>query len=173
MSLGGLDSKMIIYIILLGGAIVQDLLWRKVKNLYVIAALVAAFLFQTTQLGFHLSTAVTLIQSFGMALAIGIGLYAIRILGAGDIKIFAATAVLLPFQNIPMIYFYSLIWGALFGVIRYILSGKVMTLVQNMISITNPVARKAMEMQTIPFTVAILLGALTDWQLRQHGVQWP
>lgn len=164
---------MSLYIIILIGAIVQDLLWKKVKNFYVIAALVAAFLFQGSQLGYHLTTLITLLQSFGMALAIGVGLYAIRILGAGDIKIFAATAILFPFQNIPMIYFYSLLWGAIFGVFRYILSGKIMTLVQNMISISNPVARKAMEMQTIPFTVAILLGALTDWSLRKHGVHWP
>jgi Flp pilus assembly protein protease CpaA len=173
MPLGGFDTTMTMAVVILIGAVVQDLLWRKVKNLYVIAALVAAFVFQGLQLGFSFNTVLSLVQSFGLALAIGVVLYAIRILGAGDIKIFAATAVLLPLNSIPHIYLYSLIWGAVFGVIRYLLSGKIMTLVLNIVSISNPVARNAMGMQAIPFTVAILLGTLTDWTLRKHGVQWP
>jgi Flp pilus assembly protein protease CpaA len=159
---------MAIYVVIFCGAIAQDLLWRKVKNIYVLAAFLAAFLFQTTQLGFIVSLA--LYQNFLLALSLGIGLYFFKVLGAGDVKIFAASSLLLPLESIPLIYFYSLFWGALFGVIRYSLSGKALTLVHNLIFISNSATRKSVEMQPIPFTVAFLLGALTDWTLRQHGV---
>jgi prepilin peptidase CpaA len=158
------------YVVIFLGAIVQDLLWRKVKNFYVIAAFIAAFLFQWSQLGFMAS--VLLVQNILLSLLIGFGLYFFKIIGAGDIKIFAVSSLLLPVENIPMIYFYSLFWGGVFGIIRYVISGKGLILVQNMIFSSSEVTRKSINMQPIPFTVAFLLGGLTNWTLVQHGMSF-
>jgi prepilin peptidase CpaA len=168
MSPEGLDMKMTIFVVIFCGAIAQDLLWRKVKNFYVIAAFLAAFLFQWFQLGF--TSSVMLLQNLLFSLVIGVGLYLFKILGAGDVKIFSVTSMLLPFESIPMIYFYSLFWGGVFGILRYAVSGKIHTLVYNMIFVADSKTRNSVAMQPIPFTVAFLLGALTDWTLKQHGI---
>lgn len=166
----GVDMEMAIYTAIFFGAIAQDLLWKKVKNSYVISSLISALLFECLRLGFV--AGISLMQNLIYALLIGVGLYLIKALGAGDIKIFAAASLLLPFENIPMIYIYSLIWGALFGVIRYALSGELLTMVHNLIFISNSATRKSVNMQAIPFTVAFLLGALTNWTLNRHGLSF-
>jgi prepilin peptidase CpaA len=164
----GFDIKMTVYAVIFIGAIIQDLIWQKVKNNYVIAAFIAVFLFQIFQIGF--ADTFLLFQNLLLSLLIGVILYFVRVIGAGDVKIFSATSLLIPFESIPLIYFYSLLWGGLFGVLQYFLRGKIRSLIQNMVFILHSEVRKDMELQPIPFTVAILLGALTDWTLVRHGV---
>jgi prepilin peptidase CpaA len=170
MSPDGFDMKTATYVAIFCGAIAQDILWRKVKNAYVILAFLFAFLIQWSQVSF--TSSIYLLQNILISFLLGFALYLLKILGAGDVKIFAASSLLLQTESIPIIYFYALFWGSLFGIIRYAIGGKLLTLIQNMVLITNGITRKSVIAQPIPFTVAFLLGAMTDWALKQHGVNF-
>ncbi len=72
-------------------------------------------------------------------------------LGAGDLKLMMAFGVLTQFETVLEVFVYSLFWGALFGLLRALFSGKFKT-----------IFKKNMQNQgkTFPYTIALFLGWL-------------
>ena len=101
----------------------------------------------------------------------------LKVIGAGDMKLFAAAGILTGWSPIMSVLFFALIWGAVFGVLRALISGKSRLLARNLISLVNRTRQNKqtrlrgdkadLELNRIPFTVAILLGWMS--YLAQQG----
>lgn len=139
---------------------VDDLRSRKVHNELVLTllALVAGSCFYFTGFeGLMTGTGAML-----LALVLTIPLFAFRILGGGDVKLFAVFALAVN----PLIMFwtliYSFVWGALFGVTRAALSNQLLAVVKNTTKIGQRQKVEAQHIHKIPYTFALLLGWLTQ-----------
>lgn len=99
----------------------------------------------------------------------------LKVIGAGDMKLFAAAGILIGWSPVASVLFFALIWGAVFGLLRSTLSGKFRSLCHNLVSIVIGIVRTRqiglqkthLELNRIPFTVAILLGWMS--YLAQQG----
>jgi Flp pilus assembly protein protease CpaA len=139
---------------------VDDLRSRKVHNelILILLALVACSCFYFTGVeGLLTGTGAML-----LALVLTIPLFAFRILGGGDVKLFAVFALAVN----PLIMFwtliYSFVWGALFGVTRAALSSQLLAVVKNTTKIGQRQKVEAQHIHKIPYTFALLLGWLTQ-----------
>lgn len=139
---------------------VDDLRSRKVHNGLVLASLAvviaASFLFRDSN-GWMLGAG-----SMLLALIITIPLFAARILGGGDVKLFAVFAFAVEPVSMFWTLVYSVIWGALFGTTRAILSRQLLALVRSTYKTVGRNKVQAQEIHKIPYTFALLLGWLTQ-----------
>lgn len=85
----------------------------------------------------------------------------LKIIGAGDMKLMAAFGILAGWEAVLTVSAAALLWGAVFGLLRTVLRGEIKTLASNMFSIVVLKDRQGLALQTMPFTVAILMGWLT------------
>ena len=98
-----------------------------------------------------------------------------KVIGAGDMKLLAAAGILIGWSPALSVLFFALIWGAVFGVLHAVLSGNLRLLTRNLVSIVTRADRNrptesegaGLELNRIPFTVAILLGWMS--YLAQQG----
>lgn len=170
------DFKLLICILIFAGAIIQDLLFKKVKNNYLIVSFFIVFCFQVYITGAFASLDLckNILLSFGLSFCF----FMLKIIGAGDAKLFIVISVLLPVSGIIPVFTYSLVWGAIFGLIRYVLSSQIWQLIQNlsilknMIFIENKWSHKNLKFQSLPYTVPLFFGFLTDWSLSSHGIHF-
>jgi len=139
---------------------VDDLRSRKVHNALVLALLAMVVLSSLYFRGFEDSFVG--VGSMLLALIITIPLFAVRILGGGDVKLFSVFALAIDPVSMFWTLVYSFIWGGLFGVTRAVLSKQLLALVRN----THKAARRqkieAQELHKIPYTFALLLGWFTQ-----------
>ncbi|MES2962626.1 MAG: A24 family peptidase [Bdellovibrionota bacterium] len=84
-----------------------------------------------------------------------------KIIGAGDMKLMAAFGIVAGWEAVVTVSVAAVLWGALFGLARTVLRGQIKTLASNIVSIAIFRQRQGLELQTMPFTVAILMGWLT------------
>jgi len=105
-----------------------------------------------------------------LALLITIPLFASRILGGGDVKLFAVFAFAVDPVTMFWTLVYSFIWGALFGVTRAALQKQLGVLVRNTYKIASRQKLQVQEIQKIPYTFALLLGWATQITLLRGGV---
>lgn len=98
--------------------------------------------------------------------AIFLPLVLLKIIGAGDMKLMVAFGLAAGWDAVLSVALYGLFWGAAFGVLASVFRGQGRTLVYNMFSIVAVRERKGLELQKIPFTVAIAMGWLTYLGLR-------
>ncbi len=91
-----------------------------------------------------------------------------RILGAGDMKLMAAFGIVAGWTAVVNVAVYSLIWGAVFGLLVIVLKGQLRGTLANMASIATLKERQGVELQLhkIPYTVALLMGWLTQLTLQ-------
>lgn len=144
--------------------VVDDLRSRKFHN----------WLFLTcVAIGVALTLAVGGASAFPMALlgftagfAVYLPLVLLNIVGAGDLKLMAAFGLVAGWDATLSTAVLSLIWGGIFGVVAVVLRGHLKMLVSNMISIVIVRERQGLELQKIPFTIAMLMGWLTHLVLR-------
>jgi Flp pilus assembly protein protease CpaA len=139
---------------------VDDLRSRKVHNeliLILLALVVGSCFYFTGFEGLMTGTGAML-----LALVLTIPLFAFRILGGGDVKLFAVFALAVN----PLIMFwtliYSFVWGALFGVTRAALSNQLLAVVKNTTKVGQRQKVEAQHIHKIPYTFALLLGWLTQ-----------
>ncbi len=148
---------------------VDDLRSRKVHNALIMALLpVVAF----SSLYFRgIDGTMIGIGAMLLALIITIPLFAVRILGGGDVKLFGVFALALDPVSMFWTLIYSFFWGALFGVTRAALSKQLLALVRNTTKAASRQKIEAQQLQKIPYTFALLLGWLTQLTfLRIAGV---
>lgn len=145
-------------LILLAG-VVDDLRSRKVHNWLFLACAAIAALVSVSMEGLGgLSTATI---GFLAGLGVLLPLVLLKVVGAGDMKLFAAFGAAAGANAVITVAVFSLIWGALFGVIQVVMKGQLMSTLRNMVAIASMKDRTRLELHKIPFTVAIFVGWLT------------
>ncbi len=149
--------------ILLAG-VVDDLRTRKFHNWLFLVCLAVAALSVLVSGG---------LEAFSLALlgllagfAIFLPLVLMKIIGAGDMKLIAAFGLAAGWDGVLYVAVYGLFWGALFGVLATVFRGQGRVLASNMVSIVTLRERKDLTLHMIPFTIAILMGWLTQLFLR-------
>ena len=134
--------------ILLVGAAVQDIRVRKISNLLVLAVLILGIVAMVV-----VGPRVQLWQNFLVfAVLLGLGLvaYTKRVLGAGDVKLFAATALWVDLAGAPRLIAAVLIGG---GLVALLMLGRV---VVGQKQVTEGMRKR----RSVPYGVAIAAGAL-------------
>jgi Flp pilus assembly protein protease CpaA len=96
-------------------------------------------------------------------------MFALQILGGGDVKLFAVFAFCVDPSSMFWTLIYSIIWGALFGLIRAALQNNLMTLVRSTYRMVNRQRLQPQEITKIPYTFALLLGWFTQLTLLHAG----
>lgn len=144
----------------LGYSVWEDLRSRKIKNKtvlisFAICAVMAVTLGGLPALGWGL-------VSVMLALLASTPLFMAKVLGGGDVKIFAAVSVLLSAPEVVYTLLASLIWGALLGVLSAVLRGQGKALFQNVFAIFMRVKPQESQLHKIPYSVALLFGYLSQ-----------
>jgi prepilin peptidase CpaA len=152
-------------LILIAG-VIDDLRSKKVHNwLFLLCALLA--LAGATVTGGFAGFNLALIGFFA-GLVILMPLVLLKVIGAGDMKLFAAFGAAVGWNTTFDVAVWALIWGAIFGVVQVTLRGQLKATLQNMIAIAQLRDRQTLTLHKIPFTIALLMGWLTD--LVRRGV---
>ena len=144
-------------ILLLG--VVDDLRSRKVHNWLFLALLVAAALSQYVFAGF--GGVREGLFGFGAAFLGCLPLVMARIIGGGDLKLMAAFGMATSWPITLSVILWSLVWGALLGLIRATVAGELPKLLVSTYNVA--VRRKPAEatLHRIPYTIALMFGWLT------------
>ncbi len=152
--------------ILIAG-LVDDLYSRKVHNALIV------FLFFTALLtSFYFAGLDKILTGFSamlIALIMTIPLFALRVLGGGDIKLFAVFSLTVDPNSMFWTLVYSFIWGALFGLTRAALQKELLALVRNTYKITSRQRIHVNQLHKIPYTFALLLGWFTQLTFLRAG----
>jgi Flp pilus assembly protein protease CpaA len=146
--------------ITLVAGMVDDLRSRKVHNALVLVLLpIVAF----SSLYFRgIDGTLVGVGSMLLALILTIPLFAVRVIGGGDVKLFAVFALALDPLSMFWTLIYSFFWGGLFGVTRAVLSRQLLALVRNTTKAASRQKIQTQEIHKIPYTFALLLGWLTQ-----------
>ncbi len=153
--------------------VIDDLRSRKFHNWLFIACSVFGFSFVLLNAGLQGLPIAALGFLAGSLMTLPLVLS--KVIGAGDMKLLAAAGILIGWSPALSVLFFALIWGAVFGVLRAVLSGNLRLLTRNLVSIVTRADRNrptesegaGLELNRIPFTVAILLGWMS--YLAQQG----
>lgn len=141
----------------------QDIRTRRISNKLIYVGICLGFLMNYVHLGIF-----GLKRSFiGIAIPIVVlmGLFVIRGLGAGDIKLFSVAGAFLGFQFSIRLIIVSLFVGAAFGLIKIVLNKSISSCFNNMSNYLSyiytfkevkPYTRN--ENNTIHFSIPILIG---------------
>jgi prepilin peptidase CpaA len=106
---------------------------------------------------------------FGAGVALFLPLVLFRIVGAGDMKLLAAFGILAGWNTVFSVAVLSLIWGAIFGVVRTMASGQTRVLIGNLAAIVTLKKREQLVLHSMPFTFAILMAWLTHLVLARSA----
>ncbi|MGH6911651.1 MAG: A24 family peptidase [Phenylobacterium sp.] len=93
-------GRYVVYIVLSGllcWAAISDVLWRRIPNSVVLAVLVLFAVFALLERGAGLGSQAA---AAGISFVVGYGLYAFKIMGAGDVKLFAAVALFMGLDHL-------------------------------------------------------------------------
>ena len=166
--LEGLYCAFIITLLLIGASVIDDLRSRKVHNSLVTSIFVVSV--WSALAIFGAGSAVQIMTSIVGAFAFCLPLYLMRAVGGGDLKLVVAISPLWAWSDIAYTLAFSLVWGALLGIIMVLLRKESRAFFRNIFSMAlkNPVEQK--QLHKIPYTIAILFGFLTHWSLLQRGV---
>lgn len=153
---------------ILAMGLADDLKTRKIHNKLVIALLVVTLgylcLFQNKEqieMGF-LAMACSLLVTLPLVL--------VGALGGGDMKLFAVFALTSRPDVIIWVVGYSIIWGAILGLVRAGIDGQILSVFRGMAELA--IYRQGpKERHTIPFSVAMMFGWLTQLSL-SGGLPW-
>lgn len=147
--------------------VVDDLRSRKVHNVLVLSLLPAVLVASLYFRGWEGTLAGLL--AMVLALVVTIPLFSVRVLGGGDVKLFALFALAVDSPNMFWTLVYSLIWGAMFGLTRAALQRQLLTLVRNTYRLASRQKLQVQELHKIPYTFALLLGWFTQLTLLRAG----
>jgi Flp pilus assembly protein protease CpaA len=104
-----------------------------------------------------------------LALIVTAPLFSLRVVGGGDVKLFALFALAVEPHNMFWTLVYSLIWGVLFGLTRAVLQRRLLALVRNTYRVAARQKLHVQELHTIPYTFALLLGWFTQLTFLRAG----
>ena len=146
--------------ILLAG-VIDDFRSRKFHNWLFLVCCAVALVVAVASGG--ISAMITAPLGFGAGIALFLPLVLVGIVGAGDMKLLAAFGIVAGWQSVLAVAVLSILWGAIFGVVQVILKGQLGSLLRNMYFIVTLKAKdkSAIDLHSMPFTVALLMGWLT------------
>jgi prepilin peptidase CpaA len=157
-------ARGIVLCILLAAACVSDLRTRRIPNLLVLVTAISGVIFSAVTKSF----AIGLTQAGAgllTGLAIWIPFYALRMLGAGDVKLFAAAATFLGARSAVDAAVYTALYGGALALLYMVLhSGFTSTAfrlgnaMQQPSLLHNPVTS---DRRRMPYAVAIAAGVVT------------
>lgn len=153
-------------LVLIAG-MVDDLRSRKVHNALVLSLLALTLLASLWLRG--LDGSLTGGLALLLALVTTIPLFAMGVLGGGDVKLFAVFALAVDPVSMFWTLVYSVVWGALFGVTRAAMQKQLLVLVRNTYKISGRQKVEVQELHKIPYTFALLLGWFTQLTLLHMG----
>lgn len=84
-----------------------------------------------------------------------------RAIGAGDMKLLGAFGIIAGWQITLCVALYALGWGAVFGVLRALVTGQAAALANNVAHIAVLGRGANLKLQKFPYTIAIVLGWLS------------
>lgn len=157
----------IVATLILVAGMVDDFRSRKVHNGLILSLLPIAILLSLYFRGFEGSFLG--VGSLLGALVVTVPLFMARVVGGGDVKLFAVFAFCV--EPLTMFYtlIYSLVWGALFGVTRAVLQKELLNLVRSTYRAGRGQRIQRQEIHTIPYTFSLLLGWFTQLTILHHG----
>jgi prepilin peptidase CpaA len=138
--------------------VVDDLRSRKIHNSLLLGLLAFAILFVLAYRGF--SGLGYGLLSAGLALALTFPLVYFRALGGGDMKLFTVFAITSDVGTVLQVFVYSIIAGALIGLVRAAIGGQLMTVLKSTALVAMNRSIKPSTEFNIPFSAALLLGWL-------------
>ncbi len=137
----------------------DDLATRKVHNwLFLVCTSFALIL------AFYLGGSEGLmvgILGFLAAIAALLPLVLANIVGSGDMKILAAFGCASNWNAVFSVALLSLVWGAVFGVLRVLLQGQGRLFINNLIAIVTRKPRETFAVHRMPYTIALFFGWLS------------
>ena len=113
------------------GAAIYDVRYRRIPNWLTVSGVVAglllnAFLYHDTPSGiFGLPGVIFSLKGLGMAFGLYLVLYALRAMGAGDVKLMAAVGAIVGWENWFGIFLVTAIVGGLMSTILVVARGRV------------------------------------------------
>lgn len=145
----------------------DDLRSQKVHNKLILVLFFVALLSLIALHGVYALPSALL--SFALALAFGIPLVLVGAIGGGDMKLLAVFGLATHISAVLGVAIYSLLWGALLGLVRAGFMGKLQDLVLSTTQLlwVRGATHSALK---IPYTVALFFGWLTHLTLVQVGV---
>lgn len=155
-------------LILIAG-IINDLKSRRVRNQLVLllsAVAIANVIYFSGWEGLKWG-AISLLVALGCCLPLVLS----RIMGAGDMKVLMAFAIGISPMSVFLVVIYSFFWGALLGIFQVILKGELKNLIQNTLAIVygGKGAVSEEKLHSVPYTIALFLGWLTQLSLTQFN----
>lgn len=146
-------------VILLAG-VADDLRSRKVHNWLVIVLLVAAAAFQFFLQGwFGLNQG---LLGAATALAVGLPLVLMRLMGAGDMKLMFAFGMATSWSATFTVMIWALFWGAILGLVRAAVGGDLKKLMVSTMNVARGRSHATdLSLHKIPYTVALMFGWLS------------
>ena len=159
----------ILIAIILIVAVIFDLKYKKFYNWLFVSSFIIAILAVVIFQGYQ-----TLLPSFfslAIISSIGLSLYYLKIMGAGDVKLLFVMSILMNYLAILEVFVLSIFWGGLLGLVSTILKGRFKSLISNVTNLlVYRVKPEKKELNAIPYTVALFIGWLTHLMLKQKGV---
>jgi prepilin peptidase CpaA len=144
---------------ILVAGVIDDLRTRKFHNWLFLACSALALLtvlIVNGWSGVYLSA-----LGFAAGIAILLPVVLAGVIGAGDMKLLAAFGIVAGWNTVFSVAVMSLIWGAIFGIVKMAVSGQLKALVSNMLAIVTLKKREQLELHKIPYTIALLMGWLS------------
>lgn len=141
-------------------AVVDDLRSKKIHNkliLFLLALALVSFLakersFQALLFG---------LLNVLMALSISIPLVLLKVIGGGDMKLYAVMGLILSPRALLMSLICAFFWGAIFGVVKTLLDKRVGIMYMNFLSLLKLKKPSSDTLNSFPFSVSLFLGWLS------------
>lgn len=154
--------------LILFAGVIDDLRSRKVHNWLFLSctalAVIVNFIF------YGVSGLNTSLIGFVAGMLALLPLVLAKVVGAGDMKLFAAFGATVGWSAVIDVTIFSLIWGALFGLIQVAVKGQLKETIQNLITLVSTASKKeknTIELHKMPFTIAIFVGWLSHLVLHR------
>ena len=147
--------------LILLSAVLDDLRSRKIHNVLVLVlfavALVSVLIFQGV--GGLFPALLNLL----IALGISIPLVLLKVIGGGDMKLYAVLALVLSPRALIMSLLCAFFWGAVLGLVKVILDKKIGLMYVNFLSLLKLKKPSSDTLHSFPFSVSLFLGWLSSF----------
>lgn len=156
-----MTTQQMIVLSLMLVACAYDIKSARIPNMLVVLSL---FVLQV--LAFYSSGLSSLIQtgiSFCVLLMILVPLFATKVIGGGDVKLMLAFSPMFTLSSALETLIYTLIWGAVFSIVVLILQKKSKQTIESFYLVLHKLTLDSSRLTKIPFTIAILLGLISQW----------
>ena len=151
----------IISFLLLSVGVADDLRSRKIHNQLILILLFISFFSSLLFYGLNFSfwTALKVILFSGLlSLGISIPLYLLKMIGGGDVKLYFAVSLMWDLGTTAQAFLYALPISLVFGLLRIVLKGQISQFFKNIYALIRLQKLKTENLETFPFSVALLLG---------------